>query len=105
MSENWIPADLKTAEVKAVEDGGKILVVRGIARSASGKGPEVRLLAIDYLALPEYWRIDVLSNSPSEGSLSDYETSLKLDGTCGSKGVEVFGRETSIKIDVHSSPR
>ena len=95
MDQNWIPVDFETAEIKTSESGGNILAVRGRCQ-----GTDVKLFPVDYLALPEYWRIDVLADSSGENSLSNYEVSLKLDGICGSKGVEVFGRETSVKIDI-----
>jgi hypothetical protein len=96
----WEPIDFADAEVKSGEGGAKTLFVRGNAPGGAAGEIEVKLLPVAYLAQPEYWRIDVFWNRENTVSTAQvpFEASLKLDGICGSKGIEIYGKNRSLKI-------
>jgi hypothetical protein len=101
MSDNWVAVDFESAAV-IDENGVKTLVVRGETTSSSATGSEVRLSPVDYFAQPEYWRIEVLWNRADAilTVMTPYQARLSLESRTGSKGIEVFGKEKSVKIDI-----
>jgi hypothetical protein len=75
----------------------------------SGKKPylnmRVFLSPLVYVQQPEYWGIEVVGCLPEIGlpAVAPYVETLDLDGTIGTRGIEVIGASRSEKIDVPCS--
>jgi hypothetical protein len=100
----WVPVRFDTATVQqGSTTGSYILKVFGETPSCGERSLGVRFVAHKkYLVQPEYWEISVEWDR-SEAILQStmpYEIPSALDGILGSKGIEVFGRGRSEKIDV-----
>jgi len=100
--EEWQPIDFEAAEIKSGEGGVKTLTVRGNAPGETANEIEVKLLPATYIAQPEYWRIEVFCNYKDTSFTAQipYKVSMKLDIIYGSRGVEVCGKNNSVKIDL-----
>ena len=95
------PIDFTKAFVRALDTSPRELwlVVTGLKPSSN---TEVLLLPVTYIRQPEYWEIQVLGCTRGLGLpvLTPYTASLPLNGTIGTKGVEVVGATRSLRIDV-----
>jgi hypothetical protein len=99
----WEPADFDTAVVEHdPESGSHVLTVAGVAPSGGELSLGARLVPVLSSPDAEYTRIEVELDKEDAIFLSEtpYRVSLLLDGVRGSKGVEVVGRDRSVKIDV-----
>lgn len=76
-----------------------VLVVRG---EKPYFNMQVNLRPLIYIRQPEYWGIEVVGCLPEIGlpAVSDYAVKLDLDGTIGTRGIEVIGADHSEKIDI-----
>ena len=62
----------------------------------------VSLTPLVYIRQPEYWGIEVIGYLPELGlpAVAPYVATLELDGTIGTRGIEVIGANRSERIDV-----
>lgn len=76
-----------------------VLVVRG---EKPYLNMQVDLVPLIYIRQPEYWGIEVIGCLPEVGlpAVGDYVAKLDLEGTIGTRGVEVIGASRSQKIDI-----
>lgn len=76
-----------------------VLVVRG---EKPYLNMQVNLVPLVYVQQPEYWGIEVIGCLPEVGlpAIGDYVAKLELNGTIGTRGVEVIGANSSKKINV-----
>ena len=60
----------------------------------------VRLSPMIYVRRPEFWEIEVIGSLPGIGlpMTAPYTVTLQLDGTLGTKGIEVVGASKRKKI-------
>ena len=81
-----------------------VLVVRG---KKPYSNMEVTLTPLVYIRQPEYWGIEVVGCLPEVGLpvVADYAVKLDLDGTIGTRGIDVIGATHSEKIDIPGKPR
>jgi hypothetical protein len=74
----------------------------------SGEKPyfnmEVALSPLVYIRQPEYWGIEVVGSLPEVGLpvVTPYTEHRELNGTIGTRGIEVIGASRSEKIDISS---
>ncbi|MGH3786031.1 MAG: hypothetical protein ACRDRG_05640 [Pseudonocardiaceae bacterium] len=63
---------------------------------------QVNLRPLVYIQQPEHWGIEVVGCLPEVGlpAVADYAVKLDLDGTIGTRGIEVIGANHSEKIDI-----
>ncbi|HKR50061.1 MAG TPA: hypothetical protein VJT72_10845 [Pseudonocardiaceae bacterium] len=63
---------------------------------------QVNLVPLAYIRQPEYWGIEVIGCPPEVGlpAIGDYVAKLELNGTMGTRGVEVIGANSSKKINI-----
>lgn len=72
----------------------------------SGEKPyfnmEVGLSPLVYIRQPEYWGIEVVGSLPEVGLpvVTPYIVQYELNGTTGTRGIEVIGATRSEKIDI-----
>lgn len=80
-----------------------VLVVRG---EKPYLNMQVNLIPLVYIRQPEYWGIEVVGCLPEVGlpAVADYVVKLDLDGTIGTRGIEVIGANRSEKIDISGKP-
>lgn len=80
-----------------------VLVVRGEKPYVN---MQVNLSPLVYIRQPEYWGIEVVGCLPEVGlpAVADYTVKLDLDGTIGTRGIEVIGADHSEKIDIPGEP-
>lgn len=100
------PIDFEHAEVVTLESFPPQLVL-----VVSGTKPflnmEVTLRPVDFIRQPEYWTIEVIGRLPGGiglPALAPYTAALRLEGTIGTKGVEVAGATRRQEIDVERLP-
>lgn len=100
------PIDFEYAEVVTLESFPPQLVL-----VVSGTKPylnmEVTLRPVDFVQQPEYWTIEVIGRLPNGiglPALAPYTAALRLEGTIGTKGVEVVGATRRQEIDVERLP-
>lgn len=76
-----------------------VLVVRG---EKPYFNMQVNLVPLVYIQQPEYWGIEVVGCLPEVGlpAFAPYTVKLDLEGTIGTRGVEVIGANRSEKIDI-----
>jgi len=81
-----------------------VLVVRG---EKPYLNMQVNLVPLVYIRQPEYWGIEVVGCLPEVGlpAVGDYVVKLDLEGTIGTRGIEVIGANRSKKIDIPASGR
>ncbi len=93
--------DFDKAEVRpGIVSGTYILIVKGVKPYLNMK---VDLVPLVYIRQPEYWGIEVIGCLPGGIGLpatEPYTVVLPLNGTIGTKGVEVIGANKSQKIPV-----
>ena len=90
----------KAQVVVGIVPGKYILVVSGTAPCINMK---VTLRPLVYIRQPEYWGIEVTGELPGGiclTAIKHYTVSLPLDGTLGTKGIEVIGANKRQKIPV-----
>ena len=88
----------KTEVRPGIVKGTYILIVRGIKPYVN---MEVNLVPLVYVRQPEYWGIEVTRCLPGGIGLpatEPYTAVLLLNGTIGTKGIEVIGATCSEKI-------
>jgi hypothetical protein len=95
--------DFEKAEVvSGIVPGTYMLVVKGMKPYLN---MQVNLLPLVYIKQPEYWGIEVTGCLPGGIGLpatAPYTAVLSLNGTIGTKGIEVIGAKRSEKIAVSS---
>jgi hypothetical protein len=95
------PIDFTRAFVRTIDTPprDRYLVVSGVKPFS---GMDVVLSPVTYFRQPEYWEIDVLGCVREIGMpvLTPYTVSLRLNGTIGTKGIEVVGTTRSVRIEV-----
>lgn len=93
--------DFKSARVRTLPTvpPRHVLVVRG---EKPYLNMQVTLVPLVYIRQPEYWGIEVIGCLPEVGlpALGDYRVKLDLEGTIGTRGIEVIGANRSQKIDI-----
>jgi hypothetical protein len=94
--------DFEEAEVRpGIVSGTYILIVRGIKPYLN---MEVNLIPLTYIRQPEYWGIEVTGCLPGgigvAAPTAPYISSLPLNGTIGTQGIEVIGATRSEQISV-----
>ncbi len=94
--------EFKRAMVRpGIDSGTHILIVSGDKPTSNA---EVTLAPIrhDFNEPPEYWGYEVLGNLSGIGApvVTPYEVNTELGKLIGTKGVEVFGKTRSEKINV-----
>ncbi len=94
--------DFESAQVFTLptEPPRHVLVVRG---EKPYFNMQVSLVPLVYVRQPEYWGIEVVGCLPAVGlpALAPYVVNLDLEGTIGTRGIEVIGATRSEKIDLH----
>lgn len=80
-----------------------MLVVRG---EKPYSNMEVKLNPLTYIQQPDYWGIEVVGCLSDMGlpALADYAVKLDLDGTMGTRGIEIIGANRAEKIDLPGTP-
>ena len=95
--------DFKSAEVRTLSTVPPryVLVVRG---EKPYLNMQVDLIPLVYVQQPEYWGIEVVGCMPEVGlpAVGDYVAKLELNGTMGTRGIEVIGTNRSEKIRIPS---
>ena len=99
--------DFESAQVLTPPTGPAqhVLVVRG---KKPYSNMEVTLTPLVYIRQPEYWGIEVVGCPLPEVGLpvvTDYAVKLDLDGTIGTRGIDVIGATHSEEIDIPGKPR
>ena len=93
--------DFEKAEVRpGIVSGTYILIVQGIKPYLN---MQVNLIPLVYIRQPEFWGIEVTGCLPGGIGLpatEPYTVVLPLNGTIGTKGIEVIGANCSQKIPV-----
>ena len=93
--------DFEKAEVRpGIVSGTYILIVKGIKPYLN---MQVNLVPLVYVKQPKYWGIEVIGCLPGGIGLpatEPYTAVLPLNGTIGTKGIEVIGANKSQKIPV-----
>ncbi len=93
--------DFESAEVwtSPTVPAQHVLVVRGEKPYIN---IQVNLSPLVYIRQPEYWGIEVVGCLPEVGlpPVAPYTVKLDLDGTIGTRGIEVIGANLSEKIDI-----
>lgn len=93
--------DFKSARVRTLPTvpPRHVLVVRG---EKPYLNMQVNLVPLVYIRQPEYWGIEVVGCLPEVGlpAVADYVVKLDLEGTVGTRGIEVIGTNHSEKIDI-----
>jgi hypothetical protein len=99
-SAQWVPVDFTSATIIGAGSNNAELVVTGETPSSSSTGNPVKLEPEQYIAQPEYWRIEVLWNRANSifPTVSPFEARLLLRGVLGRKGIEVVGKTRNEKI-------
>jgi hypothetical protein len=94
-------AYIRTADTGTFE---RYLVVSGFKPTSN---MEVELSPLVYIRQPEYWEIEVLGCQRGLGLpvLTPYTVALRIDGTIGTKGIEVVGATRSPRIDIPARPK
>ena len=96
-----IDFDKDQTEVRpGIVSGTYILIVRGTKPYLN---MQVNLVPLVYIRQPEYWGIEVTGCLPGGIGLpatAPYIATLPLNGTIGTKGIEVIGATCSQKIQV-----
>ncbi len=88
----------KTEVRPGIVSGTYILIVRGTKPYLN---MQVNLVPLVYIRQPEYWGIEVIGCLPGGIGLpatEPYTAILPLNGTIGTKGIEVIGATCSEKI-------
>jgi hypothetical protein len=98
--------DFSRAYVRTVDTGTfeRYLVVSGYKPTSN---MEVELSPLVYIRQPEYWEIEVQGCQRGLGLpvLTPYTVALRIDGTIGTKGIEVVGATRSQRIDIPARPK
>lgn len=92
--------DFESARVVPNSRGEPELIVRGWVPTPCH---DVSLRPVTYITEPDYWMIQVIAETDAEMCaevVTPYEARLVLDGSIGSRGIEVVGRTERKKIDV-----
>jgi hypothetical protein len=93
--------DFEAAEVRpGFVPGTFILIVRGTKPYVN---MNVDLVPLVYIRQPEFWGIEVTGCLPGGIGLpatAPYTASLPLNGTIGTRGIEVIGATRTEKIDI-----
>jgi len=63
---------------------------------------QANLVALVYIRQPEYWGIEVTGCLPEVGlpAVTSYVAKFDLEGTIGTRGIDVIGASRSEKIDI-----
>ena len=97
--------DFKSARVRTLPTvpPRHVLVVRG---EKPYLNMQVNLVPLVYIRQPEYWGIEVVGCLPEVGlpAIGDYVVKLDLEGTIGTRGIEVIGANRSQKINLPATP-
>jgi hypothetical protein len=98
--------DFNRAYVRTGDTGKfeRYLVVSGYKPTSN---MEVKLSPLVYVRQPEYWEIEVQGCQRGLGLpvLTPYTVALRLDGTIGTRGIEVVGATRSQRIDIPARPK
>jgi hypothetical protein len=81
-----------------------ILVVSG---SAGYAPPEIGLVPVMYVMLPDYWQISLVGcRAAAPSGSAPYTVELSLDGTLGHKGIRLMGASPSSqrRLELPTSP-
>lgn len=90
----------KTEVRPGIVNGTYILIVRGTKPFLN---MQVNLVPLVYIQQPEYWGIEVtgcLPNGIGLPAIDTYTVILPLNGTIGTKGIEVIGASCSQTIPI-----